>query len=373
MWLKWLPWRFVVKRVAKAHGFLDPIALQARMERFLQPSEVAEPIELLRAGAVMHARGLINSRVVQHNLDWVWPYWIERQFDPADDSFIPRAFSITHINLTHRNWTAVGVPDCAELPIVDPRGLLTPWHDGWSLDAWVVTRDGRALLPSRSVDCVQSVEFDEGFAIRTQTTAAGMNLWQHVAVAIEDGTPVCRMTAEAWADAAGWLVLALRPYNPEGINFIHEVRLSDDHREWTVDGAQRLRFDAPADAHYVSDYRHGDVYIHLHDLEHRVSGICDTGMVTAAALFELEPAVRREIEVRIPLSTGPGEAPFDRAAPTFGWHNALAHHCRLQLPDRKMQFLYDAALRTLLLHSPDDAYPGPYTYKRFWFRDSTLR
>ena len=50
MWLKWLPWRFVVRRVARDHGFLDPIALLARLRRFAQPSEVHEPIELLRAG-----------------------------------------------------------------------------------------------------------------------------------------------------------------------------------------------------------------------------------------------------------------------------------------------------------------------------------
>jgi len=133
-WMKWLPWRFVVKNVARRHGFLDPIALLSKLHGFAQPSEVGEPIELLRAGVVFHARGLINSRVIQHNLDWVWPYWIERQFDPKDPSFIPRAFSITHINLSNRNWTAVGHPDCDELPVVDPRGLLTPFFDSWSLD-----------------------------------------------------------------------------------------------------------------------------------------------------------------------------------------------------------------------------------------------
>ena len=37
-----------------------------------------------------------------------------------------------------------------------------------------------------------------------------------------------------------------------------------------------------------------------------------------------------------------------------------------------MQFLYDAALRTVILHSPDDVYPGPFTYKRFWFRDAAF-
>ena len=43
-------------------------------------------------GLVFHARGLINSRVIQHNRDWVWPFWVERQFDPRDPAFIPRAF-----------------------------------------------------------------------------------------------------------------------------------------------------------------------------------------------------------------------------------------------------------------------------------------
>lgn len=59
----------------------------------------------------MHARGLLNSQAIQYNLDWIWPFWVNRQFDPRDESFVPRAFSLTHINLTHRNWTSVGLPD----------------------------------------------------------------------------------------------------------------------------------------------------------------------------------------------------------------------------------------------------------------------
>ena len=81
----WLPWKYIIRVAARSHGFLDPITLLAQLSKFSQPSEVAEPIELLRAGVIFHARGLINSRVVQHNLDWVWPYWIEKQFDPTDD------------------------------------------------------------------------------------------------------------------------------------------------------------------------------------------------------------------------------------------------------------------------------------------------
>jgi len=138
MWLKWFPWRMVIQSAARRYGFLDPLVLAARLKNFAQPSEVAAPLELLRAGAVFHARGLINSQAIQHNLDWIWPYWVERQFDPLDDSFIPRAFSVTLVNLTHRNWTAVGLPDTHNWPIVDPRGLVTPLY----------ARVGRKLIES---------------------------------------------------------------------------------------------------------------------------------------------------------------------------------------------------------------------------------
>src|SRR6185436_15418548 len=34
--------------------------------------------------------------------------------------------------------------------------------------------------------------------------------------------------------------------------------------------------------------------------------------------------------------------------------------------------LYDTAVRTVVLHTPGEVYPGPYTYKRFWYRDAAL-
>ena len=114
----WPLWKFILRRLAKAQGFLDPMVLFSHLQHFSKPSEVWVPVELLRSGAVLQARGLINSQAIQNNLDWVWPFWVQRQFNPNDKAFIPRAFSLTHINLTHRNWTAVGLPDFPDFPIV---------------------------------------------------------------------------------------------------------------------------------------------------------------------------------------------------------------------------------------------------------------
>src|SRR5262245_9058126 len=173
MWQRLLPWRFVVSRLARARGFIDPVALLAHLQRFAQPAEVSEPIELLRAGVAFHARGLLNARTFQHNLDWVWPFWVERQFDPHDPAFVPRAFSITHVNLTHRNWTAVGLPDLDWFPIVDPHGLLTPCFDGWSLDAWVLPAEGAPLFPSRCAGADQQLLLDGAVAVQTRARDAG--------------------------------------------------------------------------------------------------------------------------------------------------------------------------------------------------------
>lgn len=373
MRLGWLPWKFVIRRIARAHGFLDPIVVLSRLRGFTQPSEVAEPVELLRAGVVLHARGLINSRVIQHNLDWLWPYWVERQFDPKDDAFVPRAFSITHINMTNRNWTAVGLPDLDALPIVDPRGLVTPHLDGWSLDAWVVADDGRMLLPSREKQVVQTLRMEaDGLAVTTDTKKDDLLLAVEACVTDHLGAPALRMRMTGVAEGAGWLVLSLRPYNPEGVQFIHKAHLTDDGHGWRIhsgllDAGQVVRFDQKVSRHLVSDYARGDVHIHLNELENRSSGKCDVGMLTAAAMFRIEPGSPTQVTATVPLTLKE-----ESRHPAVSWTHALAGTARLDIPDARYRFLYDAALRTLILHSPDDVYPGPYTYKRFWFRDAAF-
>lgn len=383
MWLKWLPWRYVLRRTALAHGFLDPVGVLARFYRFAQPSEVGAPIELLRAGAVFHARGLINTGAIQHNLDWVWPFWVERQFNPADVAFIPRAFSLTHVNLTHRNWTALGLPGVDRLPIVDPRGLLTPHWDGWSLDGWILADGGLQLIPSRAERVHQILDLEAPLAVITRIQQQGLRLEARASVDRHAGQPWCRQVFHAAADRPAWFVLSLRPYNPEGVSFIHRVRLDADQRAWTIDDRQRVFFAPTPERHRVSTYRLGDVYQRLPAGDDLEQVECDVGMATAAALFSIEPGQVRTVEVAVPLAGPPTwteRAARRRSAVRCprhsgsgqAWDEALAGAARLSVVDPRIQFLYEAALRTLILHTPGDVYAGPYTYKRFWVRDAVM-
>jgi len=88
-------------------------------------------------------------------------------------------------------------------------------------------------------------------------------------------------------------------------------------------------------------------------------------MATSAALYPLESNQGSEITVRIPLDQGKES---DRGS----WSEHTEDTCFLKIPDERFQFLYNAAIKTMILHSPGDIYPGPFTYKRFWFRDAAF-
>lgn len=377
---RFLPWKMIVRKAARAYGIADPSLWLARIRQFSQPSEVQEPIELLRAGIHFHARGLINTKAIQHNLDWVWPYWVERQFDPADESFLPRAFSFSHINLTHRNWTAVGLPELSLYPIVDPRGLVTPLHDGWSLDFWLSDADGNQLVPSRVSDerCDQSMVNGHKLAVKTSTWKSDLQLQTVTEVVVEDGQPVLKISVTANVDGGGNLAVGIRPYNPEGVQFIDTLESLPDAKGWLVNGSTKVLTDRSADRLLTSHYDEGDVVpqinadISANRQQATASETCDQGMATAASVFHFNDN-ELQLTVRVPLQEElKAQGRPDLFQPSVTWGDVHADVATLSVPDFNIQNLYDAAVKSLVILSVDDIVPGPYTYRRFWFRDACL-
>ncbi len=373
---RWFPWKFLLRQAARRQGFLDPVRVLSQLQNFAQPSEVIAPTELLRSGVVMHARGLINSLAIQHNLDWVWPYWIECQYNPQNKAFIPRAFSLTQINLTHRNWTALGIPGCEEFPIVDPRGLVTPFYDGWSLDAWVIPSLGKPLIPSRLPAVHQKLDIDDGMMrVITECVNENSKLRAIVEVVGSVKDPVCQLQIDAVASTSAWLVLSVRPYNPEGVSFVHDIALQDDRKSWLVNRKERVFFDTPLDQCEFSYYHRGDVFRHIPSKEDAQAIWCKVGMATAAGMYRLDKDIPRVINVHVPLQDRTQSKDTQRPKwvfPQSTWDESLRESSPLRVPDPHFQFLYEAALRTMVLHSPKEVYPGPFIYRRFWFRDAAF-
>jgi len=364
------PWEFLLRLAAKRYNIIDPLSVAARIRSFAQPSEVQEPIELLRAGIVFHARGLLNTKAIQHNLDWVWPYWVERQFNPRDRSFIPRAFSFSHINLTHRNWTAVGLPDLPLYPIVDPRGLVTPLHDGWSIDCWFVDDEGEALCPSRLRNVEQKLIDDANRRIITTSKTEAATLSSETFMSQANEWPILHIKATIDSMVGGWLIFALRPYNPEGVQFIESAQTLPEGNGWKVNDETIVRFSSQPEKIIYSDYQNGDVFFCLSEEPADTSARCRIGMVTAAALHRIEAGGKQKeykLSINLPLPGG-----FAEPTKSVSWPESEQDTAQLEVPDPWIKFLHDTARRTLIHLSAGDVIPGPYTYNRFWFRDACI-
>ena len=375
MWWKWFPWKYFVRDAARRQGFLDPVKVLSQLQRFAQPSEVMAPTELLRSGVVLHARGLMNSLAIQHNLDWVWPFWVECQYDPRNEAFIPRSFSLTQINLTHRNWTALGVPDGTEFPLVDPRGLVTPFYDSWSIDVWVIPEAGEPLIPSRAPNVSQRLVMDDNLCVITESSRDQIRLQLQAQVIGPAQAPLCRVRIRGASAVTAQLVVSLRPYNPEGVSFIHDIAMLEDGAGWRVNHKDMVCLSPSPERSVFSYYLHGDVYgrLMLPGTEQEI--YCKVGMATAAALYPLEAGQARDITLTVPLiknKMDPDPLPEQEKTAQRLWRQARQGVGVLQVPDKHFQFLYDAAIHTLILHSPGEVYPGPFIYRRFWFRDAAF-
>ena len=126
----------------------DIVRHLSTFQRLGERVEVELPSELLPVGARTLLRALRTRAAAQLGVDWVWPYWLDQQIDPRSRAFVPRGHLPFLVNLTRRNWTAVGNVASPWEGVVDPRGLVTPWFDGWSLDWWIGA-DDRWHFPSR--------------------------------------------------------------------------------------------------------------------------------------------------------------------------------------------------------------------------------
>ncbi|MBI3741183.1 MAG: hypothetical protein HY257_05440 [Chloroflexi bacterium] len=352
------------------------------------------PAELIPIGARLVARGWLNQKFFPTNRDWILPYWAERQFDPNDPAFIPHGFNLYTLNYTHRDWTLVGNPARAREAIVDPRGLVTAWFDGWSLDIWINV-DGKFFAPSRLNDQLIAQTLHENMPMVVTTFAANGLRVQTETFATENAEArefiATKITVENPYPAAhrATLYVAFRPFNPEGVSVIRKIKFQS-HRSKNNDNSQTRVFINNAlaaqlrapDAVACSRFRDGDVA--LESLNGATQIECDAGLATAVSAYDLNftAAQIKTINVLMPITPElvdpdePREIIFPdanaaRLETIALWRAQQTRGMQILLPDAKMQNAFDANKNFLLaLADGDTITPGPYTYHQFWMRDA---
>lgn len=352
-----------------------------------QPSDPAFPEEMFPMGARIYGRGMFTLLAVQPNPDWVWPFFIVRQFDPKHPDFVGRGHSIMALNTTHRNWTAVGVIGSEREAVVDPRGLVTPWCDGWSADVWLL--EGDKLHAPSQLDSVRQYNVARLPIIRTTFAAGGHEVRSEVfaaKVAQRDAVlqkVIVKNTGGVKRKAT--LVFSLRPYNPEGLSVVREAAAGS--RGFTANKKTAVVFLNEPDFVDCSNEADGDVSLSLAARRGRGSAKCRVGLANAAAGYDIEtePGAEKTFWFVMPVKAdGLMDAwaesvirtdPDEIYVHTYReWTERLADTVKIELPDEELQRAFDINKAYLLLLWDGNAIcPGPFTYHHFWFRDAAFQ
>ena len=369
----------------------DIVRHLSTFQRLGETLEIESPGEMLPIGARTVFRALRTRAAAQIGPDWVWPYWLERQLDPASSAFVPRGHLPFLTNVTARNWTAIGNVASTYEPIVDPRGLVTTWFDGWSLDWWIGAED-RWYVPSReSPSRMRQHLLDATPVVETvMRIPGGEAVHRAYGIAGEDEFAIVEIENRSRVPFA--LALAVRPYNPEGLAVIERVELHDGTTV-TVDGRVALLLPKSPARVAASTFHEGDsastVFsgraVDAREFPKRLRDVA--GMAQAAFIYPLPHTATFRVALPMVASRRTRRRGLIRRrverAPSYptniptpeqvvrGWAAQSKNGLRLVLPDARLQEAVDANRRfMLLLHDGADVTPGPATYHRFWFRDA---
>jgi hypothetical protein len=315
----------------------------------------------------------VAGDVLDRTPGWLWPYWVERQLDPESPSYVPRAPGPFPVNVTHRNWTAIGNLNSPWKAIVDPRGLVTPWPGGWSLDWWIGAED-RWHLPSREPAVRQSLAGTAPVVETAMRIPGGDAVHRAYAIpasATGGHGELVIVEVENTSAVPVAVAFALRPYNPDGLVALRQIEL--DGLTVLADGRPALLLPRPPSGVATSVLEAGDC-VHRVIAGEAVAGCIDVedpeGLAQATVVYPLPHGTT--IRVAMPLAPERPRAPGRKhnhreVAPTTdmsgwpagadvarGWKAHLRRGLRLELPDSRLQAAVDANRAQLLLFHPGD-------------------
>lgn len=342
------------------------------------------PDELIALNLDILSRSFYNINAIQPNSDWVWPYWVEKQYNPKDTSFLPSSY--LSINLTNRNWTGFTSPHSDHEAIVDPRGLITPLYDGWSLDYWVRRRD-EIIVPSRlePADFHQSLE-NKSPIVRSTIYKYLLKITSEALMTEEDGKAF--VVAFYHVEPVGsdkidfTFYISLRPYNPESIIPVFSIDYDDAADTFTVNGSDRVVLDRKPDRVVVSNQEGGDSYYQALTKKPSVFRASDTGgLCNAFAEFGSEVDSLNAFSLKVIVPVGDYDVPDSLRDRSFSvlrshtmeeWSRKKLGSMKVTTPDSRINEAFEASKNNLLLLvDKEEVTPGPFTYHKMWFRDAS--
>lgn len=383
----------IVQWVLKATNKRWLLPYARSIEWIGKPSGMMGSSALLDQALWVLFSGANNMLAVHTNRNWVWPLWIEEQWQPLSRAFIPTGAGLLGANLSRRNWTSLGHSASPLECMVDPVGMVTVEPHSWSLLPYLKCSGGIQAPPHLGREVKQKLCDGVLPIVTTEFPRTGGLEWSSTSAAtFIDGALriTCRIDVLNTGDEGAPVVVGfgIRPYNVLSIGHINHLENLGDvlrvNRLWDVE-----YLESPTRV-VLGDRGTGDPMKHplgqLPPSELRVmrarSGIsaasveydrtlaagekCSFGIVIWCDVEKRKTKKRRARRPRLHVGA---DALIRAREEELRLEDLRA--VRIKLPDERMEQQLDAI--KLRLPAFDDVThfsPGTFLYHTHWYRDS---
>ena len=389
--------RYLIRLLLKLTNKNDLIQFFDGLNSIGKPTNVMFPGELLEQAALLGMSGLNNTLAIQSNQHWVWPYWVERQLNPASKGFIPTGVNLLTNNLSFRNWTALSIPGNRLEAMLDPVGMLTLEPFSWSTMPYLII-DNNYYIPSKmDIKNIRQTLHKKNWPeiitrykthpdIRWFSKCKALNMDQQQV--LQQKFIIKNLGEKPLSLTFG---MSLRPYNSLTIGHIH--KLTCKNNLWKVNGNPALLMLKTPDSMHISNRLLGDpIYVENNRVsEKKIKKIklkSRSGISTGIAVYNinLQPGERVCYQF---LSTdkhskalggnkkkaGEWKKELNLAEKHFKqqWKLWAQTGLTLSLPDAYIENAFYAVKNHLSIFDDVEQFtPGSFFYHTGWFRDSAF-
>lgn len=260
--------------------------------KLTNPTSAEFPSENLPLASRVIASGMWNYCFFQFYRNFVGPYWVERQYNPLDPSFIPRATSMLSLNLTHRNWFGFRGPYSSFFSMIDPAGSFSPIVGYYSIELAFKTKN-KFYTPNRNEVNI-NIEFDENLPLPIITyTIKDLKVEWKLCGDVQTGKTILNLITYETKSNDWELLIGIRPFNPEGGTLINQIEYIDKEgfaSIWINNEEEIIILTKPKYVH-LSNLEKGDAYFTYTNLKQIH---CEHGVSTGILIYPLTPRLEKE-------------------------------------------------------------------------------
>jgi len=281
---------------------------------------------------------------------WHWPFWMNAHRSPASTSHLNPANNFLLANLRARDAAIVPGLDRTFTGTFDPRGMLTPRGEKFSIETWFRLGKDETFFPADQVapDGV-SHEISEShvtvffrhdgkrFSIRA--SAEQIDEFQFIRLQVR-----CINEPET-APCAISICFSIRPYHTRSVAPLQDL-VYNSRGFWMSESRIIAWLPVRPDESWASDAAHDDAAFFLNNPPERTAVRCAAGMATAVSVLHFPAEADREpiAELIVPLEPIVSRSfpfmelgaylkskPLSKGSGIPGTMNDLAAVCRSQL------------------------------------------